>query len=75
VWAVALGVVLAALGLQVQYADSTRRCIQDSQDLLALCQGPLDAWVTPATLLAGCVLVAIGLWLILARANGGDPAR
>jgi hypothetical protein len=72
VWAVALGVVLAALGLQVQYADSTGRCIQDSQDLLALCQGPL---VTPATLLAGCVLVAIGLWLILARANGGDPAR
>lgn len=67
-WAVATGLVLAALGLQVGYADGARRCTQE--DLLALCQGPLDPWVTPVTLLAGGVLLIVGLWLIFAARAG-----
>jgi hypothetical protein len=69
-WAVALGLVLAALGLQVAYAEGIRRCVDDNEGNLVLCQGPLDAWVGPLTLLAVGVLLAIGLWLILARALG-----
>jgi hypothetical protein len=60
-----MALVLTALGLQVVYADSARRCLGD--DALALCQGPLYAWVTPVTLLAGGILVIVGLWLILAN--------
>ena len=62
-WAAAMVLVLKALGLQIAYAEGTRRCLEE--DLLALCQGPLEAWVTPITLLAGGFLVIVGLWLIL----------
>lgn len=72
-WAVAMALVLAALGLQVAYADEARRCLQD--DVLALCQGPLAAWVTPVTLLAGGFLVAIGLWLIGPTHGGAFRSR
>jgi hypothetical protein len=49
--------VLVALAWQVQYATDTAACGRDGQ---FLCQGPLDGWVLPVTLVFGLALVAVG---------------
>jgi len=62
-----VGAVLAgmALGWQLSYELATRQCIKDSEGLLALCQGSLDDWVLPVTLVAALVLVAMGVWRLV----------
>jgi hypothetical protein len=63
----AAGVVLAgvALGWQALYELGVRGCRRDFADLLALCDGPLDAWVLPLTMTAALILVAVGIWRLV----------
>lgn len=59
-WTVAMAVVIAGLGLQIQYATETSRCLLDPR--LGLCSGPLPAWLMPATVVAGLLLTAVATW-------------
>lgn len=62
-WAASAVLLIIALGWQVLYELGIRGCVKDSEGLLMLCAGPLDAWVLPVTL----VLVALLLMVRLLR--------
>lgn len=66
-WALAMGGVLAALAFQARYAAATAECAAD--DRLVLCAGPLPAWLLPATVGAGLILIVLAARRLARAAN------
>lgn len=54
-----------ALGWQMLYDAEIRHCRLSPK--LVLCAGPLDGWVMPLTLVAGTLLLLMGVWRLAKR--------